>query len=301
MGLSSRLDLSRATVMRRVVRRTVLRRLRSLTGQRFVRRDAGPGGRKWVADRPLLLSGCPVPDAIFAEPRLADIYDALDPDRSDLETYLAVADELDARSVLDIGCGTGTLACQLAERGSTVTGLDPAGASLRVARRKPYANQVRWLHGQVESLPPLQADLATMTGNVAQVFVTETAWAGTLRAVRASLRPGGALVFETRDPARRAWRAWTRELSERRVTLPGVGIVRTWVEVTDVDGPLVSFRHTFVFERDGAVLTSDSMLRFRSQAEITDSLKEAGFVVQHVRDAPDRPGLELVFVAKRGA
>jgi len=160
---------------------------------------------------------------------------------------------------------------------------------------------VRWLYGEVESLAPFQVDLVTVTGNVAQVFVTDAGWASALRAVRAALRPDGTLVFETRDPARRPWRAWTRELSERRVALAGVGIVRSWVEVTDVDGPLVSFRHSFVFERDGAVLTSDSTLRFWSQAEITDSLMASDFVVQHVRDAPDRPGLELVFVAKCGS
>ena len=43
-------------------------------------------------------------DAIYEEPRLAAVYDALDPDRSDLEVYIAlVIDELGARSVLDIG------------------------------------------------------------------------------------------------------------------------------------------------------------------------------------------------------
>jgi hypothetical protein len=41
------------------------------------------------------------------------------------------------------------------------------------------------------------------------------------------------------------------------------------------------------------------MLRFRDQVEISDSLRVAGFVVEDVRDAPDRPGLELVFVASR--
>jgi len=268
--------------------------------------DHRPPGRGQAGETGLLtgsslLSECRAPDAIFAEQRLADIYDALDPARSDLDAFLAVADELNARSVLDIGCGTGTFACLLVERGRTVTGIDPAAASLHVARRKAFAEQVRWLYGEVESLAPLQVDLVTMTGNVAQVFVTDARWASALRAVRAALRPDGALVFETRDPARRAWRAWTRELSERRVALAGVGIVRTWVEVTDVEGPLVSFRHSFVFERDGAVLTSDSTLRFWSQAEITDSLMAADFVVQHVRDAPDRPGLELVFVAKCGS
>jgi hypothetical protein len=43
-----------------------------------------------------------------------------------------------------------------------------------------------------------------MTGNVAQVFVTEREWASTLRATYAALRPGGRLLFETRDPAAKA-------------------------------------------------------------------------------------------------
>ena len=66
--------------------------------------------------------------------------------------------------------------------------------------------------------------------------------------------------------------------------------VQTWVDLTKVEGNLVSFRTTFAFDGDGAVLTSDSTLRFRSRAELADSLAEAGLVVDEVRDAPDRPG-----------
>ena len=51
-----------------------------------------------------------------------------------------MVDELAARSVLDVGCGTGTFACLLAQRGIDVIGVDPAGASLDIARRKPYAD-----------------------------------------------------------------------------------------------------------------------------------------------------------------
>jgi hypothetical protein len=69
------------------------------------------------------------------------------------------------------------------------------------------------------------------------------------------------------------------------------------VEVTDVRGELVSFRWTFVLEADGAVLTSDSTLRFRPRAEVARSLQAAGFTVDEVRDAPDRPGREFVFLA----
>jgi SAM-dependent methyltransferase len=240
-----------------------------------------------------------VVDAIFGERRLADIYDPLDADRSDLDVYADLVDELGARTVLDVGCGTGTFACMLARRGREVIGVDPAVASVDVARRKAGADRVRWLVGDATTLPPLRVDLVAMTGNVAQVFLTDQDWSSTLRAARSALRPGGALVFEVRDPAREAWREWTRERSHRRVDLPGVGAVETWVDLTDVRPPLVSFRWTFVFEADGAVLTSDSTLRFRSRGEVGSSLRAAGFVLDEVRDAPDRPRRELVFVARR--
>jgi ubiquinone/menaquinone biosynthesis C-methylase UbiE len=240
-----------------------------------------------------------VADAIFEVSRLAEIYDPLDSDRSDLDAYVALADEFGARTVVDVGCGTGTLACLLAARGLDVTGVDPAVASLEVARRKPGAGGVRWCHGDATALPPQQADLVTMTGNVAQVFITDQEWAATLGAVRKALRPGGRLVFESRDPARKAWLEWNRDQTYRRVVIPGTGPVETWTDLTDVAGSLVCFRTTFVFGSDGAVLTSDSTLRFRSRAELADSLAAAGLVVEEVRDAPDRPGREFVFIAGR--
>ena len=240
-------------------------------------------------------------DAIFEEPRLAEIYDPLDRDRSDLDAYAAVAGEFSAVTVVDVGCGTGTLACLLAARGLEVVAVDPAAASLDVARRKPGADRVRWLHADATGLPALQVDLATMTANVAQVFITGEEWAATLRAVREALRPGGRLVFESRDPEKKAWLEWNRDQTYRRVVIPGAGPVETWTDLTGVEGSLVSFRMTFVFASDGAVLTSDSTLRFRRHGELADSLAAAGLAVDEARDAPDRPGREFVFIARRAA
>jgi len=69
-----------------------------------------------------------VADAVFEEPRLAEICDPLDPDRSDLDAYAALAQEFSARTVLDVGCGTGAFACLLAGRGMEVIAIDPAAA-----------------------------------------------------------------------------------------------------------------------------------------------------------------------------
>jgi SAM-dependent methyltransferase len=242
-----------------------------------------------------------VVDAIFEQPRLAQIYDAVDADRSDLAAYVAVVDELGAQVIVDVGCGTGTFASLLAQQGRDVIGIDPAAASLAVARTKPGADRVQWLQGSASSLPAARNDLVTMTGNVAQVFLSDAEWTSALRAARAALRPGGFFVFEVRDPSRRDWERWTREASYRRFEVADRETVETWVDVTEVRLPFVSFQHSFVFASDGAILTSESTLRFRERAEILDSLGRAGFVVRDVRDAPDRPGLELVFIAQRAA
>lgn len=240
-----------------------------------------------------------MPDPIFAEPRLAAIYDALDADRSDLDHYAAMVEEFRARRVLDVGCGTGSLAVMLAERGCQVVAVDPADASLEVARSKRGAGRVRWLTGDATTLHPLEVDLALMTGNVAQVFVGDDDWASTLDGIRAALRPGGLLIFESRDPERQTWRDWTREKSFRRIDVTDVGIVESWVDLLQVRQEWVAFRWTFAFLSDGAVLTSDSTLRFRSRQALADSLDRRGFRVLEVRDAPDRPGREFVFVAAR--
>jgi SAM-dependent methyltransferase len=240
-----------------------------------------------------------VPDSRYEDPRLAALYDAFDSDRGDLDVYAALVDELGARSVLDIGCGTGVFARMLTARGIAVIGVDPALGSLEVARAQPGADRVTWIHGDATALPALQVDLATMTGNVAQAIVDEAAWQATLRGIHDAVRPGGHLVFETRDPAYRAWTGWNRAQTYRVVPIPGVGEVAHWVEVTDLSGPLVTFRGTWVFAADSAVLTSDSTLRFRERDEVEAALAEHGFAVQEVRDAPDRPGREFVFIAAR--
>ena len=240
-----------------------------------------------------------MPDAIFAHPRLALVYDAFDGPRDDLAAYVAIAGELDADRVLDVGCGTGSLAIALAGTGRTVTGVDPAAASLDVARSKDGSAAVTWIHGDAAAVPAASADLALMIGNVAQVFGTDEDWDQVLRAIEAALDPRGHLVFETRRPERRAWEEWAGETGPVRRDVPGSGLVERRLEVTAVDLPFVSFRYTYTFLADGAVIASDSTLRFRGRDEVEASLTARGYRVLEVRNAPDRPGREFVFISER--
>ncbi len=238
-----------------------------------------------------------MPDAVFENARLVSLYDAFDGQRNDLEIYLALIEELGAKSVLDIGCGTGSFATLLAGRGIDVVGVEPAKASLDCARRKANAEKVQWILGDATTLPNMSVDIAIMTGNVAQVFLNDESWNQTLRGIRRALNRSGSLVFEVRNPAPKAWLEWTKEKTRKQIAVPHIGLVEAWCEVTDVSGDCVSFRWTFHFAADGATLLSDSTLRFRERKAIETSLSENGFIVKDVRDAPDRPGKEFVFIA----
>lgn len=240
-----------------------------------------------------------MPDPIFAHPLLSRVYDAFDGDRDDLAAYLATAAELTAHRVLDVGCGTGSLAVLLAGSGYTVVGVDPAEESLRIARSKDRAGKVRWLQGDAAALPALDADLAMMIGNVAQVFLTDNDWSRALQGIHTALRPGGHLVFETRRPERRVWEEWAVDVEPVTLDVADIGLVERRQEVTDVSLPFVSFRYTYRFLADGVILTSDSTLRFRSRGEVESSLVTNGYRVLDVREAPDRPGREFVFIAER--
>ena len=71
-------------------------------------------------------------DEVFRHPRLAAICDAVDSDRSDLEAYVALVNQLGARSVLDVGRGTGLMAVMPAVCRSDIPSSRPVG--LQVSR-----------------------------------------------------------------------------------------------------------------------------------------------------------------------
>jgi SAM-dependent methyltransferase len=217
----------------------------------------------------------------FRDPHVVRLYDLAFPWSRDDDFFVSVLADEPARDVLDLGCGTGRLAIALAGRGYRVTGVDPARPSLDLARAKPGADRVTWIEGSTEVLPAAAFDAALMTSHVAQFFVTDAEFAVALADLGRALRPGGRLVFDSRDPAARGWEQWNPAASRRVLDLPGGGTCLTWGKVTSVvDGAVSGLQH-YEFS-DGSRREATLTLRFRTEAELRSALAAAGLAVEAI-------------------
>lgn len=245
------------------------------------------------------LESCLLPDARTWHRHLALAHHFFESARRDRRFYLELVGELKASTVLDVHCGAGALAVQLASAGRLVTGVEPDDACLRAARSRNGGDKVTWIEGSVKALPLLDADLVVMLGNVAQEFVAGSDWMHVLEEVGRALRPGGHVVFNTRRPVLRAWMEWAYQAKPAMLDVPGAGAVQRQVEVRALALPFVSLRYTYRFLADDTLVTYDSTLRFRNRGEVESDLTSSGYRLVDVADAPDRPGQEFVVVAER--
>ena len=222
-----------------------------------------------------------MPDLHYTEPRLVALYDEQNAGTWDTDFYAELIGDVPLR-VLDLGCGTGAFAVRLAAAGHAVTGVDPAPGMLAAARSRPGADTVHWVDGAADAAPAGPYDVVVMTGHAFQCLLSERDIRGTLDAVRARLAPGGRFLFESRNPAARAWLGWDSgdEGPERSETVSGP-IESGWslLQVAD-DGPdavVVTFEERTRFLADGALYASRSTLRFTTAARLGVLLAEAGF------------------------
>jgi|SRR5579864_1680420 len=214
----------------------------------------------------------------YQNPQIAEIYDLVNPRARDTDFYLSLAGLLPC-SVLDLGCGTGTLCCALAERGHRVTGVDPAPAMLAVAKHKPHADKVEWVECSAQSYKSHQRfDLIIMTGHAFQILQTDADALAVLGTMRGYLKEGGRVAFETRNPAV----DWAGEWASRPILvhrLPGGQVLET-LEITGTDGELISFQTSYRFPHH--TLSTSSTLRFPSREHLESLITRSGLVVRDV-------------------
>lgn len=150
--------------------------------------------------------------------RRVALYDEDNPDGPDHDFYRVLADKVSAYSIVDLGCGTGILTVTFARQGRTVVGVDPSASMLAYARRRIGTAGVNWIVGDSRSIPAGLFDYAVMAGNVAQ-HMSDPDWNRTLSDLRKSLRKGGTLSFESRNPAVRAGESWASDERTTRETV----------------------------------------------------------------------------------
>lgn len=241
--------------------------------------------------------------AEFSDPRLVALYDLLNALGADSDFFCNKAAELHAATIIDLGCGTGLLTCELARRGHKMIGIEPAKGMLDIARSKPFSDQVTWVEGGAEKMAGLKADLVIMTSHVAQFFLEDKDWVAVLTSAHSALNPGGHIMFDARNPNAKPWEKWTREASTKKVITPQ-GEVEMWYQLLEVNGNRVLYEIHYHFTSSGEELVSVNELIYRSRDEITKYLSEAGFSVSYVYgdwDGAIMKGAspEMIFVASR--
>ena len=222
---------------------------------------------------------------VFEDALLASVYDDLNPWGAWDEFNLGYAREAGG-AVLDLGCGTGRLACRIAAEGLEVVGADPAGGMLGVARSRPGTETVDWVHSDGQSLRLARRfDLVTMTGHAFQALLSDADALAVLATAAHHLKRDGQFVFETRNPAKRAWLSWTPDQTREVVQTPAQGRVEACYDAVagaetgaEADTGIVGIAQHCRFLDQGLERIGRSRIRFIERDHLAGLLARAGLV-----------------------
>jgi ubiquinone/menaquinone biosynthesis C-methylase UbiE len=111
---------------------------------------------------------------------------------------MALAGEVAGRRILDAGCGSGSLAAALRERGAIMTGIDRSTGLLALARARLNPDVPLHAADLGAPLPFPDAAFDDVVASLVLHYLRD--WAATLRELRRVLRPGGRLIISTHHP-----------------------------------------------------------------------------------------------------
>ena len=242
----------------------------------------------------------------FAEDRLAALYDRFYPpeQRADFAFYLPRI--LAARSVLDVGCGTGALLRLAREAGHSgrLCGLDPAVGMLNQARRQRA--DIEWVHGDLASARwDAPFDLIVMTGHAFQEYVADDEIRAALAAIRAALTDDGHFAFETRNPLDRAWERWPTDYSGEVADATGALVRCVYRVAQPPTDDVVRSVSLFTSPAWDAPAISHGTLRFIDPPTLATFLRDAGLAVAEQFGDWDGSPLsaaspEIITIGRRG-
>jgi SAM-dependent methyltransferase len=214
-------------------------------------------------------------DEVFEDRIFASLYDHFNTWDFCDDFYLGLALEIGG-SVLDLGCGTGLLACRMAQKGLTVFGADPAEGMLQVARSRAGAERVSWIKAEGQTLSlPRRFDLIYMTGHAFQALLTDDDAIAVLRTAHDHLTKGGRFAFESRNPTSKAWLSWTPD-KRRVVTTSDHGRIEEFFDTAaELNTGIVDIAHHYRLLDAGKTVVGHSRIRFVDLDHLTRLLAAA--------------------------
>jgi SAM-dependent methyltransferase len=193
-------------------------------------------------------------------------------------------DEVPVESVLDIGCGTGLLMAELADRGYHVAGLDGAPAMLERARARLGPGTPL-----VESVLPAVPDLGLFDAAVSTFdtlnYLDPAAFTATMPAVARRLRPDGWWIFDLHTDA-------LLHLVEEQPNSAGVeaGWAFTLDSTVDRSARTCTTRFDALLEATGERVTEEHVQHFPTDEQVLHALTAAGFTrIERVDEYTDQP------------
>jgi SAM-dependent methyltransferase len=219
----------------------------------------------------------------YNQAELAVLYDDENGWDVSADYYLGLAKRFGAKTLLDLGCGTGTVTRGILKAiGGRGVGVDPAQPMLDVARRNTTDEQVEWIHGDArEARLGRKFDLIIMTGHAFQAFLTEADQIALFRTVAAHLSPEGRFGFDSRNPAAREWLEWGPAESRRVLETRAYGPVEIWNDARMNPDRILDVEEHYRILGSGKRLRSDFRLRFSAPEELWDGMMAAGLAVEH--------------------
>jgi SAM-dependent methyltransferase len=203
-------------------------------------------------------------------------------------------------SILDVACGHGRVAVELADRGFRLTGVDISSSLLREARRRADLRgvSIEWHERDMRSLPWQSVFDAAFCWGDGFGYFDDAGNRGFLEAIHRSLRPGGLWAMDMKLVAEVLFSRY-RPTEAGQAGGIGVNIRRSY------DARRGRLQVEYHLARSGAEERRVASYRIYSCSEVCRMLEEAGFLVTRLSDGAGTPftvGSDVLrIVAMKGA